>query len=161
MAVTYKDIDTLSQKSALAGTEKIPVSDTEYITPAQITESYLPTAGGTISKASQYPLVVNNSSSGAANVGLRFQLEGVTVGSLDIDGNTNVRFRQRTYNTTFKLWHEGNLSLASLAGTSAIGSADQCVYYNGSSLVAGRTITVSSSEPTSSDGADGDIWIVI
>lgn len=36
MAVTYKDISTLTQKSAVAGTEKIPVSGTEYITPAQI-----------------------------------------------------------------------------------------------------------------------------
>lgn len=37
MAVTFKDIDLLTQKSAVAGTEKIEVSDTEYITPAQIT----------------------------------------------------------------------------------------------------------------------------
>lgn len=36
MSVTYKDIDELSQKSSVAGTEKIPVSDTQYITPAQI-----------------------------------------------------------------------------------------------------------------------------
>lgn len=36
MAVTYKDINQLSQKSAVAGTEKIPVSDIEYITPSQI-----------------------------------------------------------------------------------------------------------------------------
>lgn len=36
MSVIYKDIDDLSQKSAVVGTEKIPVSDTEYITPTQI-----------------------------------------------------------------------------------------------------------------------------
>lgn len=36
MSVTYKDIDQLSQKSAVAGTEKIPVSDTQYLTPDQI-----------------------------------------------------------------------------------------------------------------------------
>lgn len=36
MAITYKDISQLSQKSSLAGTEKIPVSATEYITPGQI-----------------------------------------------------------------------------------------------------------------------------
>lgn len=36
MAVTYKDIDQLSQKSSVAGTEKLPVSDTQYITPSQI-----------------------------------------------------------------------------------------------------------------------------
>lgn len=36
MAVTYKDIDQLTQKSSVAGTEKIPVSDTQFITPNQI-----------------------------------------------------------------------------------------------------------------------------
>lgn len=36
MSVTYKDIDQLSQKSSVAGTEKIPVSDTQYLTPDQI-----------------------------------------------------------------------------------------------------------------------------
>lgn len=36
MAVTYKDIDQLSQKASPTGTEKLPVSDTEYITPQQI-----------------------------------------------------------------------------------------------------------------------------
>lgn len=43
MAITYKDISQLSQKSVLAGTEKIPVSATEYITPAQIGSKYVPT----------------------------------------------------------------------------------------------------------------------
>lgn len=43
MPVTYKDIALLSQKSLLAGTEKLPVSDTEYITPNQIASL----AGGT------------------------------------------------------------------------------------------------------------------
>lgn len=36
MAINYKDISELSQKSTVAGTEKIPVSATEYITPSQI-----------------------------------------------------------------------------------------------------------------------------
>ena len=39
MSVTYKDIDQLSQKSTVAGTEKIPVSDTQYLTPTQIATS--------------------------------------------------------------------------------------------------------------------------
>lgn len=34
--ISFKDINKLSQKSSVAGTEKIPVSDTEYITPQQI-----------------------------------------------------------------------------------------------------------------------------
>lgn len=36
MSLTHKDISLLTQKSSLAGTEKIPVSATEYITPTQI-----------------------------------------------------------------------------------------------------------------------------
>lgn len=36
MAVTYKDINQLTQKGTVAGTEKLPVSDTQFITPAQI-----------------------------------------------------------------------------------------------------------------------------
>ena len=36
MSVTYKDIDQLSQKPSVVGTEKIPVSDTQYLTPNQI-----------------------------------------------------------------------------------------------------------------------------
>ena len=36
MTVVYKDISQLSQKSSVAGTEKIEVSDTQYITPDQI-----------------------------------------------------------------------------------------------------------------------------
>ena len=36
---TYKDINELTQKSSVSGTEKLPVSDTEFITPEQITDN--------------------------------------------------------------------------------------------------------------------------
>lgn len=36
MAVSYKDINELTQKSSVVGTEKLPISDTQYITPDQI-----------------------------------------------------------------------------------------------------------------------------
>ena len=36
MAVSYKDISQLTQKSTVVGTEKIVISDTAYITPSQI-----------------------------------------------------------------------------------------------------------------------------
>ena len=42
MAVTYKDISLLSQKATIAGTEKIPVSGTQYITPDQIVGRKIP-----------------------------------------------------------------------------------------------------------------------
>lgn len=35
-SVNFKDINLLTQKSSVAGTERLPVSDTEYITPNQI-----------------------------------------------------------------------------------------------------------------------------
>ena len=34
--INFKDVSLLTQKSTMAGSEKIPVSDTEYITPNQI-----------------------------------------------------------------------------------------------------------------------------
>lgn len=36
MAISHKDINLLTQKATIAGTEKIPVSDTEYVTTDQI-----------------------------------------------------------------------------------------------------------------------------
>lgn len=42
MAISYIDIDELTQKVSVDGTEKLPVSDTEYITPAQIVEGSQP-----------------------------------------------------------------------------------------------------------------------
>ena len=38
MAIVYKDINDFVKKSSIGGGEKLPVSDTEYITPEQITE---------------------------------------------------------------------------------------------------------------------------
>lgn len=54
MAVTYKDIDDLSQKATVAGTEKLPVSDTEYITPDQI--AGLVTVDDELSRTSENPV---------------------------------------------------------------------------------------------------------
>ena len=39
MAITHKDINLLTQKATIAGTERLPVSATEFITPDQIVES--------------------------------------------------------------------------------------------------------------------------
>lgn len=35
-SINFKDINLLTQKQSVAGTERLPVSDTEYITPIQI-----------------------------------------------------------------------------------------------------------------------------
>lgn len=55
MSVTYKDIDLLTQKSVVAGTEKIPISDTQYLTPAQIALSKVVTSISSSSTDDQYP----------------------------------------------------------------------------------------------------------
>jgi len=55
MSVTYKDIDLLSQKSSVAGTEKIPVSDTQYVTLEQIALSKVVTSVSSSSTDTQYP----------------------------------------------------------------------------------------------------------
>lgn len=89
MAVSYKDIGDLSQKSTLAGTEKLPVSDTQYITPNQIA--------------------------------------GLVTGLPSVSSSDNGKILEVS------------------SGAWAVG----------------RKITISSSQPTSSDGSNGDIWIVV
>lgn len=71
MAVTYKDIDELTQKTYPTGNEKLPVSDTLYITPAQINgktfrltdmtpasvkDNYYLSAGGTEYESASYEI---------------------------------------------------------------------------------------------------------
>lgn len=90
---TYKDINLLTQKATMAGTEKLPVSDTEYITPDQITQEldeasrtdtvftgpwevgYVIYSNGTISGSSAYNHV-------------EFQVEEGTVIKLRTDGSS-------------------------------------------------------------------------
>lgn len=50
MAIVYKDINLLTKKPTIEGTEKIEISDTQYITPAQIA-ALSPSAGGSFSHA--------------------------------------------------------------------------------------------------------------
>lgn len=80
MSVNYVDIGDLSQKSTVAGTEKLPVSDTEYITPSQITEDYLPLSGGTLTGAITLP---NNTAIRLKDAG------GTERGSMHL-GTTNI-----------------------------------------------------------------------
>ena len=47
MAITYKDINLLSQKASVAGTEKLPVSDTQYITTGQLKDVFIAVFGTT------------------------------------------------------------------------------------------------------------------
>ena len=56
--------------------------DTTSYATASALSGYLPLSGGTISGGSVYSLYLNNSTSGASGAGIRFQAEGVTIGSL-------------------------------------------------------------------------------
>lgn len=128
MSVTYKDIDQLSQKSTVAGTEKIPVSDTQYLTPAQI--------------ATSKQVHLTDESDMPASP------DASTLYLIDDDGAT-ASYEQTSNKVT---------SLSSSSTNTQYPSA-KCVYDNLATKQ--KSITVSSSEPTSADGSDGDIWIVI
>lgn len=159
MSVTYKDIDQLSQKSAVAGTEKIPVSDTQYLTPAQIAtskqvhltdESDMPASPDA---STLYLIDDDGSGGGNANI-VHLEDESDMPASPDEDtlyviDETPVAFEQTSNKVT---------SLSSSSTNTQYPSA-KCVYDGLATKQ--KAITVSSSEPTSADGSDGDIWIVI
>ena len=126
MSVTYKDIDDLSQKSSVAGTEKIPVSDTQYLTPAQI----------------------------ATCKQVHLQDESDMPGSPDANTLYLIDESSVTYEQT-----SNKVTSLSRNSTDTQYPSAKCVYDNLATKQ--TTITVSSSEPTSSDGQNGDIWIVI
>ena len=128
MSVTYKDIDQLSQKSTVAGTEKIPVSDTQYLTPAQI--------------ATSKQVHLTDESDMPASP------DASTLYLIDDDG-ASASYEETTNKVT---------SLSSSSTDTQYPSA-KCVYDGLATKQ--KSITVSSSEPTSADGSDGDIWIVI
>jgi hypothetical protein len=61
MAVTYKDIGDLTEKSSVAGTEKIVVSDSNYITPRQLAGRITGFVGSnTEANATQYVVATTN-----------------------------------------------------------------------------------------------------
>ena len=158
MSVTYKDIDQLSQKSSVAGTEKIPVSDTQYLTPAQIAthkrvhledESDMPASPD----ASTLYLIDDDGTGGNANI-VHLEDESEMPANPDPDtlyaiDETPGAFEETANKVT---------SLSSSSTNTQYPSA-KCVYDNLAEKQ--KAITVSSSEPTSADGSDGDIWIVI
>lgn len=73
---TYKDINLLTQKAAVAGTEKLPVSDTEYITPSQITSDFLPKTGGTIDN-NKSTILILKSTGNVEECGMAFQRDNL------------------------------------------------------------------------------------
>lgn len=160
MSVTYKDIDQLSQKSTVAGTEKIPVSDTQYLTPAQIAtskqvhltdESDMPASPD----ASTLYLIDDDGSGGGGNANI-VHLEDESEMPANPDPDTLYVIDETP--GAFEETANKVTSLSSSSTDTQYPSA-KCVYDNLATKQ--KAITVSSSAPTSADGSDGDIWIVI
>lgn len=167
MAVTYKDIDLLSQKSSVAGTEKLPVSDTQYITPDQIAahkkvhltdESDMPASpdSGTL-------YLIDDDGSGGSGGGV----SDVTLGGTSVVSNGVAALP--AYPTTLPA---SDVSSWAKEATKPTYTASEVGALPSSTSIPSKTsdlnndsgfrkITISSSEPTSSDGSNGDIWIVI
>lgn len=141
MAVSYKDINQLTQKASVSGTEKLPVSDTEFITPDQIAGRV--TVDSALSSSSTNPVqnkVVDAEFSKVAYLG-------------DSEGEIQMEVPDTIEGITM------NGSRVAVTG----GVADLGTVLTEHQDISGKQdrITISSSEPTSSQGSDGDIWIVI
>ena len=138
MSVTYKDIDQLSQKSSVAGTEKIPVSDTQYVTTEQI--------------------------SGLSGVSVDTVVNGADLDISDENDYSIVRFesghiKTKHFDSSIAENTSNKVTSLSSSSTDTQYPSAKCVYDGLATKQ--KSITVSSSEPTSADGSDGDIWIVI
>ena len=195
----YELVDTsaLQQKSSVDGTEEIPVSGTEYITPTQ-------TVIGGSAKTTLTPFetvsgkwidLYGNEQSQSS---MSYWKYNVTPGKTYLFGG---RYGSNMSTAKFVTWFNRNFTFISYEpyggnGESTVSYSDQPVvapanafylvlniqnYYDDSGryylkavgdIIPGKTselindsgfkkITISSSEPTSSDGSDGDIWIVI
>lgn len=136
MAITYKDINQLTQKASPAGTEKIPVSDTQYVTIDQIAGKKLPV----LSSSDAYKLL-----------------------GVDSNGNIVAAFSFGASGIEYLL---SILNVIQLIGSdssdfSFIKPGDVNTTLQDALDDKQKKITVSSSEPTSSQGSNGDIWIVI
>lgn len=131
---TFKDINQLSQKSAVAGTEKLPVSDTEYITPAQIVSDSFPREGGWLDDDAFLSIGDSN------------QQVSIALDSGGLSVNDDV-LQQSTYYAFNKIQHYGlTFNLPSSSGTLALTSQVP-------------QILSGSSDPTSALGNNGDIYI--
>lgn len=200
---TFKDINQLSQKSAVAGTEKLPVSDTEYITPAQIVTLYggntatvdfdwndppdfsaianlfedgfipvLATGNGT---APYFPAYIDTNAEEAIffQIGYSRYVSCIEYGGSDWSGSSFDIYSKPSGGipaTDLASAVQTSLGLAdsalqSFTETDPVFAASAAHGISSSDITnwnaKQKAITVSSSEPTSSQGSNGDIWIVI
>lgn len=193
MAVSYKDINELTQKSSVAGTEKLPVSDTEFITPDQI--AGIVTVDSALSSSSTNPVqnkVVDaefskvaylGASEGEVSMEVPDTIEGITMNGSRVAVTEGVADLGTVVTAetdpTVPAWAKAAnkptytaSEVGALPSNTSIPSALSDLSEDTTHRVVTDTekstwnakqnaITVSSSEPTSSQGSDGDIWIVI
>lgn len=200
---TFKDINQLSQKSVVAGTEKLPVSDTEYITPVQIATLY---SGNTATVAFDwndppdfsvianllddgfipvlvpgngtspyYPAYIDTTGEEAIffQIGYSRYVSCIEYGGSDWSGSSFDIYSKPSGGipaTDLASAVQTSLGLAdsalqSFTETDPVFAASAAHGISSSDITnwnaKQKAITVSSSEPTSSQGSNGDIWIVI
>lgn len=160
---TFKDINQLSQKSAVAGTEKLPVSDTEYITPAQIVTLY---SGNTATvdfdwnDPPDFSAIANLFEDGFIPVlATGNGTAPYFLAYIDTNAEEAIFFQAGYADYVSYIEYDGS----DWSGHSVKIYSKPSGGIPASDLASGviPSITISSSEPTSSQGSDGDIWIVI
>lgn len=192
MAIIHKDINLLTQKQAVAGTEKLPVSATEYITPNQITQEldeasrtdtvftspwevgYVIYSNGTISGSSAYNhaeftveegtvIKLRTDASSATAIIAAYNSSGVYQQDKSVPGTGTVRNYEYVVPSGITMIRVSVYNNDSYKRVELKGPLYSALkkYVDDNLATKQKTITVSSSSPTSSDGSDGDIWIVI
>lgn len=159
---TFKDINLLTQKSALAGTEKIPVSDTEFTTPnqiAQITSPKIymgtcPTAAATVTKVvtvEEFPLDGNGKPLVGTMIGVKFTYSNSgTAPKLNVNntGAASIYYNDAVYSSastiggyaarySYYVWHDNMWVFLSWGAD----NNDNTLAYNVRYNVASRTMT--------------------
>lgn len=198
MAVTYKDIDQLTAKASAVGTEKIVVSDTEYITPRQIAARATGLVANNVDAGAAQYVIAKTNLAATGNHRFVFEVVGnsyssdspfysviqavnqysssafvsgdtravnmgktVTYYVANIDGYIALYFQIANGVSVWISCHSGGNLDNRVTEVTMQSSAPS---YNWKATATNKNfpnITVSSSEPTSSQGSDGDIWIVV
>jgi len=115
-----------------------------YLTSATAANTYLPLTGGTltgvttIKYTSQEAFAVNRSNNSIVSIGFYGRVNSVDDTQLGRIGyDTLGAWVRDASDTDYRyIYHTGNLTLATLAGTTAIGSSTNPVYYTGSAFAA-------------------------
>lgn len=181
-SIDFKDISLLSQKSTLTGNEMIPVSDTQYVTTNQIASLGGGGGGGggisdvtlggssvvsnNVAVLPAYPTTlpasdVSSWAKASSKPSYNFSEIGSTPTTLSGYGITDAKIASGT----ITLGSNTITPLTSFTESDPVFTASAAHGISSTDInnwnAKQKAITVSSSEPTSSQGSNGDIWIVI